>query len=45
MNTFWQLYHMPRTPRGRALLTEWAMIAALAGIGLFSAAALLGAVL
>lgn len=45
MNTLWQLYHLPRTPRGRALLMEWAMIAALAGIGLLALAALLGAVL
>lgn len=45
MNTLWTIYHLPRTPRGRALLAETGIILALAGIGLFSAAALLGAVL
>lgn len=43
MNTLWTLYHLPRTPRGRALIMEWGMIAGLFGLGLFAAAALVGA--
>ena len=40
MNTLWTLYHLPRTPRGRALLMEWGLLAALLAIGLLAGGAL-----